>query len=54
MLRSDDMEMRRGIDWSHMALKTRFWWALIDCEGLWELYLISKMWITGSTEPDAM
>jgi len=54
MLRSDDMEMTRGMDWSHMALKTRFWCALIDWEGLWAVYLISNMWITGSAEPDVI
>ena len=52
MLRSDDMEMRSGIEESQTALKTRFWWAFMDWGGLWELYLISNMWIMGSAEPD--
>lgn len=54
IFRSDDMEMRRGREWCHKALKTRFWCAFTDWEGLWALYLMSKMWITGSAEPDVM
>lgn len=54
MLRSEDIETRRGKVLLQTALKTRFWWAFIDCEGLLELYLISKMWIIGSAEPDVM
>jgi len=54
MLESDDMEMRSEREWCHMALKTLFSWALIDCEGSWPLYLISNMWIKGSSEPDVM
>lgn len=54
MLRSDDMETSKGRERSHMALKTRFWWASIDWEGLWPLYLMSNMWIMGSAEPDVM
>lgn len=52
MFRSEEMEIRSGRDWSHTALKTRFWWAFIDWEGLCKLYLISNRWITGSAEPD--
>ena len=52
ILRSDDMEMSRGRDWCHAALKTRFWWAFIDCEGWLALNLMSKICIIGSAEPD--
>lgn len=52
--RSEDIEMRRGVVRSHTALKTRFWWAFIDWEGFWALYLISNMWIIGSAVPDEM
>ena len=54
MFRSEDMEMRRGREWCHIAVKTCFLWALIDCEGLWVLDLISKIWIIWSTEPEVM
>ena len=52
--RSEDIEMRRGGVRSHTALKTLFWWAFIDWEGFWALYLISNMWIIGSAVPDEM
>lgn len=54
ILRSEDMEMRRGREWCHAALKTRFWWALIDCEGWLALNLMSNIWITGSAEPEVI
>lgn len=54
MLRSDDIDVRSGSDWCHTALKTRFWWACTDCEGFRPSYLISKIWIMGSAEPDVM
>lgn len=54
MFRSEDMETRRGRDWSHTALNTRLWWARMDWEGLLALYLISNRWIMGSAEPDVM
>lgn len=54
MFKSEDIEMRTGRVWCQTALKTRLWWALMDWQGLWELYRISNMWMTGSTEPDEM
>ena len=52
MLRSDDMEVRYGNVWCQTALNTRFWCAWTDWQGFWPWCLMSKMWITGSAEPD--
>lgn len=54
IFKSEEMDMRRGRYWCHAAVKTRFWWALMDCEGLHPLYLISKTCMMGSAEPDVM
>ena len=51
--KSDEMETSCWED-CHSALNTLFLWALIERDGLGALYRISKMWITGSEEPDEM